>query len=173
MDRRSFVQAAAGAPLAIGAGAAAAAGKRATASFDPYASFLDLMRAWKRRDLEGVLAMLADDIVWYARVGVAPIVGKASVRQALEGIGSRRKADNWRIFHHAANGDRLLVEGVDDFIDVEGRRIAVPYAGVVEYRKGLISGWRDYFDIATLERQKAGEPIPEAIQPLVDRKGEP
>ncbi|MGQ0836898.1 MAG: limonene-1,2-epoxide hydrolase family protein [Gammaproteobacteria bacterium] len=174
MDRRSFVQGAVGAPLALGAAAppATAAGPAAP-PFDPYAAFLDVIRAWKRRDLEGVLAKLADDIVWYSRVGAPPIVGRAAVRKALEGIGSKRTQENWRIFHHAVNGERLFAEGVDDYIDDKGRRVAVPYAGVTEFRDGLIVGWRDYFDIATLERQKAGGPIPDAIVPLVDRRGEP
>ncbi|MGQ0836737.1 MAG: limonene-1,2-epoxide hydrolase family protein [Gammaproteobacteria bacterium] len=174
MDRRSFVQGAVGAPLALGAGAvSAAAGKPEASAFDQYASFLELIRAWKRRDLDGVLAKLADDIVWYARVGAAPVVGKAAVRKALESIGSKRKQENWRICHHAVSSERLFVEGVDDYIDDQGRRVAVPYAGVTEYRDRLIIGWRDYFDIATLERQKAGGPIPDVIEPLISRSGEP
>jgi limonene-1,2-epoxide hydrolase len=165
MHRRSFVKGAVGGSLALASVGAARA--------EPYALYLDLIRAWKRRDVASVLARLADDIVWYSRVGAAPIVGKAAVRQALDAIGSKRKEENWRVFFHAVNGDRLFVEGVDDYIDAEGRRVAVPYAGVTEFRNGLIVGWRDYFDIATLERQKAGAPIPEAIRSLVDRKGEP
>lgn len=170
MRRRSFVEGVVGGSLALAqVGIAAGAGRTA----DPYALYLDVIRAWKRRDLEGVLARIDDDIVWYSRVGAPPIVGKADVRKALESIGSKRKEENWRVFFHAVNGNRLFVEGVDDYLDAQGRRVAVPYAGVTEFRDGRIVGWRDYFDIATLERQKAGEPIPEAIQSLVDRKGEP
>lgn len=174
MDRRSFVQGAVGAPFALGAGTTSAAtGKPGASAFDPYAAFLEVIRAWKRRDLEGVLGRLDDDIVWYSRVGAAPVIGKANVRQALEGIGSKRKVENWRIFHHAVSGERLFVEGVDDYLDDKGHRVAVPYAGVMEFRNGRITGWRDYFDIATLEKQKAGGAVPDVIQPLTDRKGEP
>jgi limonene-1,2-epoxide hydrolase len=169
MDRRSFVQGAAGIPLALGAAAASAAALQ----FDPYADFLDLIRAWQRHDVDAVLAKLADDIVWYARVGAPPVVGKARVREALLALAPKRKVENWRIHNHAVSGDRLFVEGVDDYTGHDGRRVAVPYAGVVEYRDRLIAGWRDYFDIGTLERMKAGEPIPEAIAPLIAREGEP
>lgn len=172
MRRRSFVEGVVGGSLALAAaGAGAAAGRPRDSA--PYALYLDVIRAWKRRDLEAVLARLDDDIVWYSRVGEPPIVGKADVRKALETIGSKRSEENWRVFFHAVNGERLFVEGVDDYLDAQGRRVAVPYAGVTEFRRGRIVGWRDYFDIATLERQKAGGSIPEAIQSLVDRKGEP
>ncbi len=175
MDRRTFVRAAAGAAVAAGAAATApsavAAGK--TRGFEPYAAFLSLIRAWKKHDVEAVLAMLADDIVWYTAVGAAPTRGKDAVRKVLEGFAPKRTAENWKIFHHATSGNRLFVEGVDDFADDQGRRIAVPYAGVIEYRDGRITGWRDYFDIGTLAKMKAGEPIPAVIEPLISRPGEP
>ncbi len=183
MDRRTFVRGAAGTAVAVKAAAAAVlvgavpgeagAAKRPKNEFDAYAAFLDLIRAWKVHDVDAVLAKLSDDIVWYTAVGAPPVVGKAAVRKTLEGFAPKRKAENWKIFHHAVNGDRLFVEGVDDFTDDQGRRIAVPYAGVIEYRNGLVAGWRDYFDIGTLNRMKAGEPIPDAIQPLISRAGEP
>ena len=168
MDRRSFVQGAASIPLTLGAAASAE-----PSQFDPYANFLDLIRAWQRHDIDAVLAKLADDIVWYARVGAPPVIGKAIVREAMLKLAPTRKVENWRIHYHAVNGDRLFVEGVDDYTGHDGRRVAVPYAGVIEHRDRLIAGWRDYFDIGTLDRMKAGEPIPEAIAPLVARKGEP
>jgi limonene-1,2-epoxide hydrolase len=177
MDRRTFVAGAAALPAVAAAGVAQAAANRADtkgkAGFDPYEAFLNLIRAWQKHDVEAVLAMLADDVVWYTAVGAAPTTGKAAVRQVLEQFAPRRRAENWKIFHHAVNGDRLFVEGVDDFTDFEGRRIAVPYAGVIEYRNGLVTGWRDYFDIATLTKMKAGEPIPDVIKPLIERPGAP
>jgi limonene-1,2-epoxide hydrolase len=173
MDRRSFVQVGVGLPAAL-AGVVAGAGVASAATgFDPYQAFLGLIRAWQKHDIEAVLAKLADDIVWYPAVGSPPVQGRDGVRKVLEQFAPKRKEENWKIFHHAVNGDRLFVEGVDDFIDDQGRRVAVPYAGVIEYRDGLVIGWRDYFDISTLNRMKAGEPIPDAIQPLISRPGEP
>jgi uncharacterized protein (TIGR02246 family) len=169
MERRAFVSVAVGLPAAL----AAAGLAEAKVKFDPYEAFLNLIRAWQKHDVEAVLAMLADDIVWYTAVGAPPVNGKAAVRQVLEKFAPNRRAENWKIFHHAVNGDRLFVEGVDDFTDTEGRRVAVPYAGVIEYRAGLVTGWRDYFDIGTLNRMKAGEPIPDVIKPLIERPGAP
>jgi limonene-1,2-epoxide hydrolase len=182
MDRRTFVGGAAGAAVAAKAAAAvlvgavpgeAGAAKPPKDAFDPYEAFLGLIRAWQKHDIDAVLAMLAEDIVWYPAVGSPPVQGRDGVRKVLEQFAPKRKEENWKIFHHAVNGDRLFVEGVDDFVDDQGRRVAVPYAGVVEYRQGLVAGWRDYFDISTLNRMKAGEPIPEAIVPLISRPGAP
>jgi limonene-1,2-epoxide hydrolase len=168
VKRREFVQGLGVASLAAASGASAV-------EADPghYARFLALISDWKRHDIDAVVARLADDVVWYVAVGAAPVEGREASRQLLETFAPRRKAENWRIFHHAVNGDRLFVEGVDDFEDDQGRRVAVPYAGVIEFRDGLITGWRDYFDMATLNRMKAGEPIPAELLPLVDRPGEP
>jgi uncharacterized protein (TIGR02246 family) len=178
MDRRRFVGGAAGAAVAATAavlagsvpGEARAAPK---AAFDPYEAFLGLIRAWHEHDIDAVLALLAEDIVWYPAVGSPPVQGRDGVRKVLEQFAPKRRQENWKIFHHAVNGERLFVEGVDDYLDDQGRRVAVPYAGVVEYRGGQITGWRDYFDVSTLNRMKAGEPIPEAIVPLISRPGAP
>jgi limonene-1,2-epoxide hydrolase len=183
MDRRTFVSGAAGAAVAAKAAAAAVlavaapggaeAATPSKAAFDPYEAFLGLIRAWHRHDIDAVLSKLAEDIVWYPAVGSPPVQGRDGVRKVLEQFAPKRRQENWKVFHHAVNAERLFVEGVDDYVDDQGRRVAVPYAGVVEFRDGLITGWRDYFDVSTLNRIKAGEPIPEAIVPLISRPGAP
>ena len=40
----------------------------------------------------------------------------------------------WRIFAHAESGDRLFLEGVDEYRTGDGKRMALPYAGVLEFR---------------------------------------
>ena len=47
--------------------------------------------------------------------------------------------------------------------------IAAPYAGVIEFCGDKISGWRDYVDRGTIDRQKAGEGWPEHVRELVGR----
>jgi limonene-1,2-epoxide hydrolase len=174
MDRRTFVTATGAAAAALPTALALAPGAAAAGrDFDPYRAFLDLVRAWQKHDIDAVLAKMTEDVVWYPAVGAPPVNGKAGVRQVLEQFAPKRREERWKVFHHAVNGDRLFVEGVDAYTDDQGRRIAMPYAGVIEYRGGLIAGWRDYFDIGTLNRMKAGEPVPAILEPLVSRPGEP
>ncbi len=140
---------------------------------DYFDIYLDVIRAWKKHDADAVLAYMADDIVWYVFVSQPPVRGKAGAAAVLAKLAPARHAENWRVFHHAVQGHRLFVEGVDDFTDANDHRIAVPYAGVVEFRDGLITGWRDYFDMVVVDKMKSGGPVPEAIEPLVSRKGLP
>lgn len=172
-DRRTLLAGAglaglAALPLAARAGAAGTA-----AGPDYYRLFIDVIRAWKSHDIEAVLAHMAEDVEWYSFVGAPPTIGRDKVRAQLGQLAAKRSAEEWRIFHHAVNGTRLFVEGVDAYTDDAGHRIAVPYAGVIEYRDRLITSWRDYFDLGTMNRMKAGEPVPAAIEPLVSRDGEP
>jgi limonene-1,2-epoxide hydrolase len=116
---------------------------------------------------------MAEDIEWYVFVSQPPVRGKAAARELLAKLSNSRHAENWRVFHHAVRGSRLFVEGVDDFTDAKDHRIAVPYAGVVEFHNGLITGWRDYFDSGILDKMRAGGEVPAAIVPLIERPGQP
>jgi limonene-1,2-epoxide hydrolase len=75
----------------------------------------------------------------------------------------------WRIFAYAESGDRLFIEGVDDYRTSDGNRVAAPYAGVLEFRGDLIIGWRDYVDLGVVAQQKSGEPLSKQVAGLLDR----
>ncbi len=169
MKRRAFVGAACGAAL-CGSTPAADGG---ASKHDYFSLYLDVIRAWKKHDAAAVLAHMAEDIEWYVFVSQPPVRGKAAARELLAKLSSTRHAENWRVFHHAVHGSRLFVEGVDDFTDAKDHRIAVPYAGVVEFQAELITGWRDYFDSGILDKMRAGGDVPEAIEPLIQRAGQP
>ena len=75
----------------------------------------------------------------------------------------------WRIFSYAEAGDRLFIEGVDEYRTPEGHRVATPYAGVLDFRGDLICGWRDYVDLSVGAQHKAGEPLSKQVLELPDR----
>ena len=103
--------------------------------------------AWRTQDVEGVLSHVTDDIVWQNSGGyAAPIAGKPAMRAALQGMGAKIKTSRWRIFDYAESGDRLFMEGVDEFWTHDGAHIAIPYAGSLHFRGALIHDWREYFD---------------------------
>lgn len=130
-----------------------------------------VVAAWQAKDLEGVLAHLADDIVWhYAAPGLPPIRGKATAAKLLKRFHADMHGIEWRIFNWSESGERLFIEGVDDYRTSEGRRVAVPYAGVLEFRDGLIIGWRDYVDLGVIAAQKAGEPLSAQVLDLLARE---
>lgn len=169
MNRRTFVKATGASTLTAAAANSGAASK--TAYID---AVKGLISDWRRKDVDAVLARVTDDIVWYSHVGTPPKIGKAAMRAFLEAFGAALSDVKWRIFGHAVSGQQIFLEGADDFVLVaEKRRVAIPYAGVMTFRAGLICEWRDYFDRALFDRLKAGEPVPPEITKLLDRPGVP
>lgn len=135
-----------------------------------YAILRQVIEAWQAKDIDGVLSHMADDIVWhYAAPALPPVRGKAGARKLLERFHGDMHAIQWRIFAHAEAGDRLFIEGVDDYRTSDGNRVAAPYAGVLEFRGDLIVGWRDYVDLGVMAQQKAGEPLSTQVESLLDR----
>lgn len=135
-----------------------------------YRVLRQVIEAWQAKDIDGVLAHMADDIVWhYAAPGLAPVNGKAAARKLLTRFQQDMHGIRWRIFAHAEAGERLFVEGVDDYTTSDGKRVAVPYAGVLEFRGDLITGWRDYVDLGVIGQQKSGEPLTPHVERLLER----
>jgi limonene-1,2-epoxide hydrolase len=129
--------------------------------------FLDIIEAWKRKDIDAVLSKMSDDIVWhFAAAAEPPIVGKTAARKFLTRFATEIAENRWRIFHHAEAGDRLFVEGVDEYVTPQGVVVAAPYAGVLEFSGGLVTGWRDYVDVGVIAAQRRGEPMSKQVRQL-------
>ena len=169
MDRRHFIQGSAVAAVAGVAGIENAIAKTESGS-KKFKQFTGMVKDWRRKDIEAVLARVTDDIVWHSHVGSPPILGKAAMRQTLGTLGAGMSDVRWRIFDYAENEHSLFLEGVDDFVTPEGRRVVIPYCGVMIFREGLVAEWRDYFDRGVFTKLKAGEPMPDYLDKLATRK---
>jgi limonene-1,2-epoxide hydrolase len=126
-----------------------------------------LIESWKNADIEGVLDRLTDDIEYHYLVGQRPLIGKDWVRRFLEKFGHGQTDIRWRIVNHAVNEDKLLVEGIDDYVDADGIRIRTPYMGIFEFRDGRIRRWRDYVDTGLIQQAKSGQSFPDWLEALV------
>jgi len=136
----------------------------------PFQRLQQMIVAWQAKDIDKVLTFLHPDVVWHYAAGpMPPVRGKAMAAKLLGRFTADMHAIQWRIFAHAESGDRLFVEGVDEYISADGKRIAAPYAGVLEFKDGLIIGWRDYVDIGVIAAQKAGEAITAQVEALLSR----
>jgi len=135
-----------------------------------YAILQRVIEAWQAKDIDRVLAFMDDEVVWhYAAAAMPPVRGKAAARKLLERFQADMHGIQWRIFAYSETGDRLFIEGVDDYRTTDGHRVAAPYAGVLEFRGDLIVGWRDYVDLGVLDQQKAGQPLSRQVEGLLDR----
>jgi limonene-1,2-epoxide hydrolase len=165
IDRRQFVATAiAASTLPI------PANSKATAMDKRFKQFSAVIDAWKRKDVDFIINSMTDDIVWHYAAAIAPPArGKAECRAFIQKFGANIGAVRWRIFEHAETADRLFAEGVDEYDSLDGHTIKAPYAGIIEFRGDLISGWRDYVDRGVIDAQKRGEPASAQVIELTSR----
>jgi limonene-1,2-epoxide hydrolase len=60
------------------------------------------------------------------------------------------------ITHLVAGGAIVMTERVDHFVGPE-QTISLPLMGVTEVHDGVITAWRDYFDLTQLRSQTPGD----------------
>jgi limonene-1,2-epoxide hydrolase len=130
----------------------------------------DLIAAWRRLDVEGVLVHLHEDFAWYNTGGLKPpLRGKDAMRSTLQAMAKVIKEGRWRLFDVAESGSTVWMEGVDEFIRHDGVRVAVPYAGTLEFKDGLILNWREYYEGRLIEQQMAGQGVSAEVEELLAR----
>lgn len=166
-DRRSLIAAGL-------AGLALPAAARAQSQEPPMSRLYPVLQAviaaWQAHDVEGVLAHVTDDIVWRNSSGYAPAIrGKAEMRKALQAMAPQIQTNKWRIFDYAESADRLFMEGVDEFWLTGGQHVAIPYAGVLEFRGDLIREWREYFDGRISAEMRGGAAMTDEINEMISR----
>ncbi len=127
-----------------------------------------IIENWKAGALEGVLEQLHEDVVYHYAVGQRPLEGREKVRWFLEKFGAGQTEIAWKITNHIEDADRLFLEGVDDYVDPDGVHICTPYAGVFEFKDGLVWRWRDYVDTGLIASAKRGEAPADWLRPLLD-----
>jgi limonene-1,2-epoxide hydrolase len=119
----------------------------------PTAVVREFLAAWNANDIPRVVACLHPEVV-YHNMPVAPIHGRAAVARYLTSQGAFDWVD-WKLLAIAADGNKVLTERIDDF-GRGGIDISLPLMGIFEIDDGLITAWRDYFDMAMYQRQLTG-----------------
>jgi limonene-1,2-epoxide hydrolase len=113
----------------------------------------EFIQAWNDNDLDRAHELMTED-VFYHNIPMQPIRGRHNARAFADSFGvGKRMLAHWEIVNIAERGDIVLTERVDYFTLEDGRMISVPLMGSFRIRNGRISEWRDYFDLATFERQ--------------------
>lgn len=122
----------------------------------PQATVEAFIAHWNACDIDAMLALCADDIV-YHNIPMEPVVGTAAMRAMVEGFLANIAACDWQTHAIAAHGNTVLTERTDGFTFKDGRRAAIRVMGTFELGPdGRITGWRDYFDMLEFQREFAG-----------------
>lgn len=126
--------------------------------------------AWSHpdRDPDRVGAYFAEDAV-YQNLPMPPIVGRAAVRDFVTRFLTTFDAIRIDIHHQISSGTVVMNERTD-VLHGPGREIALPVMGVFEIGGGVITAWRDYYDMGTLVGAVGGSPEPAARRAGVLRR---
>lgn len=120
---------------------------------DAQSTVEEFFAALETTSIEACAAVLGDRVtdgfVW-ANSGFPTQNGREEAQQFLIGFSQALPLTGLRIetLSIAANGNRVVTERIDHFVDAAGTVLAsLPLAGVLEVDDdGKISAWRDYFD---------------------------
>lgn len=104
-------------------------------------------------DVDAAVAYAAEDIS-YENMPVQPIVGRGAVAQVLRGFLKASTAVEWRILRQTSTSDRVVINERVDRFQLAGGWLELPVAGFFEVSAdGLITLWRDYFDMGSYRTQ--------------------
>jgi limonene-1,2-epoxide hydrolase len=110
--------------------------------------------AIEAKEVEAALALAAESIS-YENMPIAPIVGRDGLAATLRAFLDPAAEVEWRILRQVEAGSVVVNERLDRFRIGDGW-IELPIAGVFEVDDaGLITLWRDYFDMGSYQRQLA------------------
>ncbi|HVW43377.1 MAG TPA: limonene-1,2-epoxide hydrolase family protein [Amycolatopsis sp.] len=137
---------------------------------DPKATVISFLAALERLDIDGALALAADDIV-YHNVSLPPARGKAAFEKQLRMLGKYCTGFEARTHHIAADGQVVLTERTD-VLRMKGFEAEFWVCGTFEVRDGEIILWRDYFDWGNMiaaGAKGAGKALIGTVSRLVSR----
>lgn len=101
--------------------------------------------AWPERDAAKVASFFNENAV-YHNMPLEPIKGREAIEAAVAtmmDLGGRVEVD---ITHLVAEGSVIMTERIDRFITPD-KTVTLPVMGTFEVHHGMITAWRDYFDL--------------------------
>ena len=112
------------------------------------------IEAIERKDVAAA-AVMASPSISYENMPMQPIVGRDAMAAALDMFLGNAKEVDWVIVRQQEVGNVVFTERVDRFQIGDGW-LELPLVGVFEVDdEGLITLWRDYFDLSSYQRQLA------------------
>lgn len=120
--------------------------------------FVDL----ERLDFAAVASHCSEDCSYEdVPYAAATAVGREAIRAKLEmGLATLERLPT-TIHELLESGDTIMVERTEVWHHPTGERATLPVAAVFKFRDGLITLWRDYWDVPTLFRQQPASWLPD------------
>jgi limonene-1,2-epoxide hydrolase len=100
------------------------------------------------KDYDTALALVSDDCE-YTNIPMQTVRGPAGIRGVLEPFFAPTLENQLNVLREAAAGPLVFLERLDRHLLPTGW-VELPVTGVYEVHNGLITVYRDYFDLATI-----------------------
>jgi len=113
---------------------------------------LKFFAAWEARDLDAILAGLAPDAI-YHNIPMSQLTGHDEIRAALAPFLAGANDICWTVHHIAESGAGVVLTERSDVFVMGPKTVSLPVMGTFELKDGLITAWRDYFDLGDFHRQ--------------------
>ena len=117
-------------------------------AFDGEAFVTRFNTVWNGHDLDGIMAMMTDDVVFEASFGKDPwgtrAVGRAAVREQIAEILQRIPDVRWDEIRHFACPELAVVEWITTGTPTGGTRFEVYGCDVLALRDGKIAAKRSF-----------------------------
>lgn len=110
----------------------------------------DFCAAWTRHDADELAEYFASDAV-YHNMPSAPVTGRDAIRASVARFAGPWQEVEFRLLGIASSGSTVFTERLDVIRTATGA-VDLPVAGVFEVHDGLITHWRDYFDLETFRK---------------------
>jgi limonene-1,2-epoxide hydrolase len=121
------------------------------------------LAAWgdetQRADVDQIVSMFAPDGQWTLYVPGGPVIrGRDALRTEIQRQMGYVAWTQCRLLHIVSNGQCVMTERADRFCK-NGRVVEHQLMAVFELdSQGLITVWREYFDLFDLSRQSGSDP---------------
>ena len=104
-------------------------------------------------DIDAAIGHMSDDCE-YDNVPIAKAIGHDQIRTTLSMFVAPGVPTKFEVLRQAATGNVVMNERVDH-LQINGKSVSVPVAGVFEVAGAKITLWRDYFDMGQFTAQMA------------------
>ena len=111
-------------------------------------TFMTMKEGWEQKDWRKCADLMAEDGILHS-VMLEPCTGRENFYERVRKSEKPNKSVTLNIRSIGVAGGTLFVERSDEIV-VDGVSRFVPTMGVLEFKDGKISHWREYYDRATL-----------------------
>ncbi|MHB8328022.1 MAG: limonene-1,2-epoxide hydrolase family protein [Acidimicrobiales bacterium] len=113
------------------------------------------MKVWPAAD-PAPLGPFFDEDAIYHNIPLEPVTGRSAIVATFAEFMSMGGQVEVDIIHLVAAGPIVMTERVDHITKDDGTTVSLPMMGVIEVHDGLITAWRDYFDLGQFTSQVLG-----------------